>query len=277
MSFASDPGRDDGGLPPVNIVVPDDARELDREVLAYRRELRARRRRERLMRVLRPLHGPGEGHAPQDSERGDARHSSTTRQGTPGQDTRRHSAVLPLIATCVALSMLAGAMLSVVTVSPASAPTITDSIAASPSPTAGLPAGLTVLPAGDVRLGGQRRPIRAMTSAVVALIPGGCACGPALSRLADQAVAAHVRLYFVGEGSAIGQVNALTARYGGGSAVAGSDTGGVLDAAYRPAGLTVLLVYSDATAQVQRHLRPGFQLGPELRLLSLPGRQAASL
>ena len=41
MSFASGPGRDDGGLPPVNIVIPDDARDLDRDVLAYRRELRA--------------------------------------------------------------------------------------------------------------------------------------------------------------------------------------------------------------------------------------------
>ena len=34
MSFASEPGRDDNGLPPVNIEVPDDARELARDVLA---------------------------------------------------------------------------------------------------------------------------------------------------------------------------------------------------------------------------------------------------
>ena len=52
MSFASEPGRDDGNLPPVNIVIPDDARELDRDVLAYRRELRAKRRRQRLVRLL---------------------------------------------------------------------------------------------------------------------------------------------------------------------------------------------------------------------------------
>ncbi|MGH3164579.1 MAG: hypothetical protein ACRDN0_01635 [Trebonia sp.] len=251
MSFASDPGRDDSGLPPVHIVVPDDARELDRDVLAYRREMRARRRRERLMRVLRPLHRS---------------------QDRP----RNHSAVLPLIFTCVALSMLAGAMLSVVTISPASAPTVTATASAAPTSTAGLPVGLSVLPAGDVRLDGQTRPIRGIASAVVALIPGDCACGTALLRLADQAAAAHVRLYFVGEGSAIPQMRALTTQYGGGSAVAGSDDGGVLDAAYRPAGLTVLMVYSDATAQVQRDLKPGFQLVPVLRLLSLPGREVAS-
>ena len=41
MSFASEPGRDDNGLPPVNIEIPDDARELARDVLAYHREQRA--------------------------------------------------------------------------------------------------------------------------------------------------------------------------------------------------------------------------------------------
>ena len=74
MSFASEPGRDDGNLPPVNIVIPDDARELDRDVLAYRRELRAKRRRQRLMRLLRPFRTLGFG---------------------------GHAAIIPLIATCV--------------------------------------------------------------------------------------------------------------------------------------------------------------------------------
>jgi hypothetical protein len=254
VSFASDPGGDDGGLPPVHIEIPDDARELDRDVLAYRRELRARRRRERLTRVLRPLRRPEP-------------------QRRPG---RNRTAILPLIATCAALSMLAGAMLSVVTISPASAPTVTSTARPVATSTAGLPVGLTVLPAGDVQLDGQAQPIRGLATAVLALIPGGCGCGPALLRLADQATAAHVKLYFVGEGAGVQQTNVLAARYGGGSAVAGSDSGGILDAAYRPAGLTVLLVYSDATAQVRRDLKPDFQLAPQLRLLSLPGRQVAS-
>jgi hypothetical protein len=271
VSFASDPGRDDGGLPPVHIEIPDDARELDRDVLAYRRELRSRRRRERLTRLLRPLHGSQPPHGSQGRELTDTGHSAA-RRGI----SRNRSAILPLIATCAALSMLAGAMLSVVTISPASAPTVNSTAKAVPTSTAGLPVGLTVLPAGDVRLDGQTQPIRGIATAVLALIPGGCGCGPALLRLADQAAAAHVKLYFVGEGAAIQQTNDLATRYGGGSAVAGSDSGGVLDAAYRPAGLTVLLVYSDATAKVQRDLKPGFQLMPQLRLLSLPGRQAAS-
>lgn len=244
MSFGSEPGRDDGGLPPVNIVVPDDARELDRDVLAYRREQRARRRRQRFGRLLRPLRGFGPG---------------------------GHGSVLPLIAACVALSMLAGALLSVVAISPASAPTVPPPAPGSPS-AAPLPAGLTELPAGTFTLSGKPKPVRAVTSAVVALVPPDCACDAALRRLAAQSTAAGVSLYFVGEGRAISQVPALAARDGGSAAAAGADTGNVLGAAYRPAGLTVLLVYSDATARVRRGLRADFQLGPALSALTRPGR-----
>lgn len=242
MSFGSEPGRDDGGLPPANIVVPDDARELDREVLAYRREQRVRRRRERFMLLLRPLR----------------------RFGPDG-----HGGILPLIATCVALSMLAGALLSVATISPASAPTLPPSAPPSAGP---LPVGLSELPAGTFTLDGKTEPLRAVSSAAVALIPPACSCDAALRRLAGQAAAAHVGVDFVGERGAIPQVPALTARDGGGVAVAGADTGNVLGAAYRPAGLAVLLVYSDGTARAYRSVPPGFQFGPALRALTRPGR-----
>ncbi|HEY8479887.1 MAG TPA: hypothetical protein VIL71_08675, partial [Spirillospora sp.] len=46
---------DDYGLPRVDVVVPDDARELERDVLAYRREQRRQRRRRRIRRLTRPL------------------------------------------------------------------------------------------------------------------------------------------------------------------------------------------------------------------------------
>ena len=97
-----EPGRDDGGLPPVDIEIPDDARELDREVLAYRREQRARHRRARWDRILGPLRG--------------------------------HGALLPLVAGCVALSMLAGTLLSVFSISPASAPVLSRSAPPSSRP-----------------------------------------------------------------------------------------------------------------------------------------------
>jgi hypothetical protein len=73
--------------PPLDIQIPDDARELDRDVLAYHRELRARRRRNRLRRLAGPFAG----------------------QGT----------VMPLLASILAVCLVAGAMLSVATFSPA--------------------------------------------------------------------------------------------------------------------------------------------------------------
>jgi hypothetical protein len=79
--------------PPLDIQVPDDARELDRDVLAYHRELRAQRRRNRLKRLAGPL-APSAG------------------GGT----------VVPLLASILAVCLVAGAMLSVATFSPATSP-----------------------------------------------------------------------------------------------------------------------------------------------------------
>ena len=76
--------------PPLDIQIPDDARELDREVLAYHRELRAKRRRNRLRRLAGPFAG--------------------------------HGTVMPLLASILAVCLVAGAMLSVATFSPATAP-----------------------------------------------------------------------------------------------------------------------------------------------------------
>ena len=83
-------GRDE---PPLDIQVPDDARELDRDVLAYRRDLRAKRRRNRLRRLAGPL-GP----------------------------FAAHGTVMPLLASILAVCLVAGAMLSVATFSPTTVP-----------------------------------------------------------------------------------------------------------------------------------------------------------
>ncbi len=242
MSFASEPGRDDGNLPPVNVVIPDDARELDRDVLAYRRELRAKRRRQRLMWLLRPFR--------------------TSQFG--GQ-----AAIVPLIAACLAISLVGGALLSVITMSPASAPTL------SAPRTSGQPAvspgDLTKLPAGTVQLNGRTVQVRSLVTAAIALVPANCGCGAELGRLGVQAVAAHVGLYFAGSGQEVAQLPALVGRYGDGAAVAAADNDSVLTVAYRPTGLTVLLVFRDARAEVLRDLMADFELIPQLRELSLAG------
>ena len=76
--------------PPLDIQIPDDARELDRDVLAYHRELRAMRRRNRLRRLAGPF-------AP----------------------FAARGSVMPLLASILAVRLVAGAMLSVATFSPA--------------------------------------------------------------------------------------------------------------------------------------------------------------
>jgi hypothetical protein len=87
VSPGSGPGWDES---PLDIQIPDDARELERDVLAYHRELRARRRRSRLRRLTSPFAGQG--------------------------------AVMPLLASILAVCLVAGAMLSVATFSPQMAP-----------------------------------------------------------------------------------------------------------------------------------------------------------
>jgi hypothetical protein len=242
VSFASEPGRDDGSLPPVNVVIPDDARDLDRDVLAYRREMRAKRRRQRLLRLIRPLNRPEFG---------------------------GHAAIVPLIAVCLALTLVGGALLSVVTMSPAEAPTVSSSPSVTPPAGAGI---LTTLPAGTVQLDGHAVQAQSLVSSAIALVPPGCACGPALRRLASQVISADVRhLYFVATGAAIRQLDTYIVRYGGGKAEAAADTYDVFETAYHPAGLTVLLVFSDATADIYRNPQANFQFGTTLSSLARPG------
>jgi hypothetical protein len=249
VSFASEPGPDDGNLPPVNVVIPDDARELDRDVLAYHREQRAKRRRQRLTRLFQPFRVSQFG---------------------------GHAAIIPLIAACLAISLVGGALLSVLTMSPASAPTLSAPQTSShPSAT---PGGLSELPAGAVQLvDGRTVPLRSLVTSAIAIVPVNCGCGTELARLAGQAVSADVRLYFAGDGQAIQQLPALVAHYGDGVAIAAADYDGVLSTAYHPTGLTVLLIFKDATVEVLSGLQPDFQLVPNLRELRLSGTSLSTI
>jgi hypothetical protein len=246
VSFASEPGRDDSGLPPVNIEIPDDARDLARDVLAYHREQRAKRRRERLVRMLGPLARLG---------------------------FIRHGTIFPVIATCVAMSMLAGAMLSVITISPASAPTVDKS----PLATASGNRATTILPQDVVKLDGRLVQVRTLTRSVLVLVPPACAvppgsdCGAAMASLATQAAARRVGVYFVyysGTSASLIQPATLTARYGAGAARTAYDLSGLLFNDFPPLRLTALIVHGDATVEVWRTFPPGFDLTPALRALN---------
>jgi hypothetical protein len=159
-------------------------------------------------------------------------------------------------------------MLSVVTISPASAPTVDRSplATASGNTTATLPEDL-------VQLDGGRVPVRSLTRSVLVLIPRSCPvspgsdCDPVLASLARQAAATGVDVYFVYyavNSDDLAGLAALTTRYGDGVARTVYDISGRLFNDLRPSRVTALLVRGDATVDVL----PGFDLTPALRSLN---------
>ena len=236
VNRGGEPERDDYGLPPVNIEIPDDARELDRDIQAYRRELRMERRH----RLARRLGGP------------------LTRDGM----------VLPLLASCLALTLLAGTLLTMFTARRAVPSTLqTTSAPRQTQPPVGQAGGL--LPAASVTVGGdQIRALREFRSSVLALVPAGCRCVAAAQQLSTQARAAGVPLYFVASGPAVPQARRLARRSGLSADRVVTDTHDAMGGAYHPAGLTAVLVYRDGLVRsINPMLGPGVQLKDGMKAL----------
>ena len=236
VNAGGDSGRDDYGLPPVDIEVPDDARELARDVHAYHRELRARRRRHLAKKIYGPL----------------------TRDGM----------VLPLLAGCLALTLLAATLLTVFTARQAAISL------RPPRPGTGHAAG-SGRPGADllnatVFAGGT--PVILSTLAlpgtvlVLALVPPRCRrCLPDLRQLTVQAPPGNIYLVGVrGE-----QVDGLAHPLGLGAAHALDDTENTLPPPYRVKALTAVVVKNDGTAlRVVQDRGHGFQISDDVRALA---------
>lgn len=257
MNVGGDPERDDYGLPQVDVVIPDDARELDRDVQAYQRELRALRRRQRASRLRGPL----------------------TRDGM----------VLPLLAGCLILALITSTLLIMFAADQTGMPGLPIRTSAAPpvanqrpatvrtSPAAGQIGG--PLPMASIVIDGRPVDVRTITAAkpsVLALIPLTCPCAPALRRLRAQAAQAHVTLYLLATGGdvkQVKQVESLAAQAGQSSARVGDDAGNVLGHTYKQRGLTAILVSrSGSVASVERDLPPGLSLETSMRALGSAGR-----
>jgi len=268
VNLGGEPERDDFGLPPVDIEIPDDARELDRDVQAYHREQRALRRRMRGGRLRGPL----------------------TRDG----------AVLPLLAGCLVFALIAAVLLTVFTatsgdvagpkfVTPRPTPAAT-----APAPhartgaasAASTPAGpATVLrqagrlPNATIKVGARNVPLPTLVSSVLALVPQRCGCSTALGQLITQAAQAQVPLYLVGTDAAVAGLRKIAAsRTGPAAPAVADDHQNVLGTAYHAqlgttygaSGLTAILVGSHGSVELAPRLRPGLRLTSELRNLG-PG------
>jgi hypothetical protein len=237
VSRGGEPERDDYPLPPVDIEIPDDARELDRDVQAYHRELRALRRQ----RLLRRLGGP----------------------------IARDGMVLPLLASCLALTLLAGTLLTMFTTRRADAPvTQTQSPATPPSASPGVGEIGGPLPAGTVQANGRNVELRALRATVLALVPAGCHCAAAARQVSIQASAANIVVYLVAVGDSLSEVQAIAQQHRTAATRVASDNHGALSSTYHPSGLTVVLVDQVGfVRKVQRNLGPDVQLGDSLRVL----------
>jgi hypothetical protein len=232
VNAGGEPERDDFPLPPVDIKVPDDARELDREVQAYHREQRAARRRRRLGRLHAPL----------------------TKDGL----------VLPLLAGCLVMVMVSGVLLTVFSASNSGAPvtafrsssssspqnpqiSAAGSSTASPPPT-NTPANppptnpppinpqVRFLVEANVAVGGHVEPVYRLLPGVLALAPAGCQCTAALRQLRRQAAAHKVPLYLI----TTADMQPATARLA------------------RAAGLPASRIVQDRTGQVTAELSPSY-------------------
>jgi hypothetical protein len=235
VNLGGEPERDDSGLPPVDIEIPDDARELDRDVQAYRRELRALRRRQRRMRLHAPL----------------------TRDGV----------VLPLLASCLVLALIAGTLLTVFTAGPngeGDLPGPASGVSRTPttSPTSPATGGGTVagpsgsdspiavaskqkLPSGSILYHGKPVALSSLLenqrSLVIALIPATCNCVATVQRLVGQVLRAGLQPYLVSAMGQLSKIQKLAPRVP--QATIAEDESGALYKAYPPRGLTALLVH----------------------------------
>jgi hypothetical protein len=255
VNTGGDPGRDDYGLPPVDIEVPDDARELNRDMLAYHRELRSLRRRVLARKLLGPL----------------------TRDGM----------VLPLLAGCLALTLLAATLLTVFTVGqgPVGGPLTHSGTVRSgaASPVAdGSGAGVSMapvpgkaggpLPDAIVEVDGQLEHLTDLTGpglyvVVLALIPPGCNCLRDLRELTKQASDGGAQPYLVGiRGEVVSQLSYQT---GLGHAHAVEDSENLLPPYYRNQTLlTAVLVGRNGSVARVVNDQHGFQIETAVRMLT---------
>jgi hypothetical protein len=213
VNIGGDPGQDDYGLPPVDIEIPDDARELDRDVQAYFRELRAQRRRMLARRLSAPL--------------------------------SRDGMVLPLLAGCLALTLLAGTLLTVLTTGQESFTPTRPPPASTANPRPRPATGY--LPDKPVEVNGQQQTLSSLigTVLVLALVPVTCHCRADLRRVAALARHAQANTYLVGDASRQVQDLNLAADVGLGASHVVTDTYNQLPASYHPAALTAVLVRAD--------------------------------
>jgi hypothetical protein len=233
--------HDDYGLPKVDVVVPDDASELDREVIAYRRELRQRRRRERWDRIGRPF--------------------------------TRYGIAAPFIASAVLIALISGVLMTVI--SPRPNPRTIQVPPTGPQRLRPGDAG-GGLPAGNVIFRHKRVPVTELinVAGVVLVVPRECHCDAAAQGVIRQAGAQRLQVWLVADDRTDkndGDVSRLADGTAPGAALVADDGDRVLSSTYRATGLTAVLVRTDRIVRkILRDLQAGRDITADLRPLQTP-------
>ncbi|WP_141578580.1 hypothetical protein [Actinomadura sp. WMMA1423] len=238
-----DPEPDDYGLPRIDVVVPDDARELERDVVAYHRERRRRRRRARVRRLYRPL--------------------------------TRFGIAIPLIAGALLVALLSGVLMTALGPRPAPRPTSAQ-LAPRPSASPGRVGGL--LPDRRVDLVTADRTstrLRDLRPGVIAIVPPGYRCERVVAELAGRTREYTLNFWLVadprpagaGKPASLKELRACAGTAHNGAPQILEDRDGVLAGAYSPApgtpgptgtGITAVFVRPDGVVgEVVRAPRPG--------------------
>jgi len=219
-----------------DVHVPDDARGLELDVRAWRREQAATARRARLGRLFltRRWH----------------------RYGLSG----------PLVAGVLSVVAVFGTLLALVVPSGSRERATRQPLDAAPPAPVGSVGGLVV--DRQLRINGAGRPVRDLRPAVLALLPSPCRCGDLVDELSGQAAEFGLRLVLVASGAHDDELAALVAAARHGSALPAYDVEGRLAADYAARGPTVVLVRDDGRVTgVEREARPGRRRESALRRL----------
>ncbi len=229
MTPGSDPERDDTGLPPVDIEIPDDARELDRDVQAYHREQRAVRRNQRSRR----LHGL----------------------------LSRDSMVVPLLICCLVFALISGTLLTLFTA------TSIDQGMPGPGAAGPQPAPVMTpaprLASDAVIVSGRQRQLRSLGPAVLLMVPANCSCAAQATEIASLAQSGGVLHYLLYTGSGSAQARRLALELGHGT-VPARDVTGDLDKGYT--GLTAFVVTAQGSVSYSQRLDTSQHLSELLQL-----------
>lgn len=237
------PPEDD--LPQVDVVVPDDARDLDADVRAYHREQR-RRHHEHAA-----THGAAGGSQP------------ALRLHWAGGWALSAGLMVVLGVVAVLLAMF----------SPRAARTgalpITGNHTAAPGEIGG------TLPDTTLTIAGKRVPVIDLRPAVLALVPPVCRCTGTLQSVRRQSMPLDVPFYVVERPAGSSARSGLPAGLpvdGSGGTLAATDHTGVLSATYLEGAPTFVLVHADGVVrEVLSGVRASDPLGPHLTPLRGPG------